>query len=405
MFSRKSTRRVGAALSAVALAAMVAACSSSGSGGGGKSSDVIKVGVLSSNNPTFALVSSQTISAAKAAAANIKTPGGQKLEVVPIENDGTPADAVQTVSRAVREDNVHFITGFFTSAIAAALSKQASQLGVVVLDADSKDPSLTAANCSNNYFRIAMSSVTFTRGAISVGLTKNAKTWDIVAADDATGHGAAEEFARQAKAAGITIVKQVFTPNGASDYAPYISKLKASPADALLVPLSGEDGQTFAKQANSFGLFPSYKLILGESLLSASDLAEGSALKGVQEVLTWNPDSASAEAATFLKEFPPQNKGVAAWWLPADVYSTFEVIGQAVNTAGSTDSDKIIKALAGSTHNTLSGPIQIRAADHQSLRPLVLVQVSIVNGKPELKTVRQIPVGDVSPAADSACKL
>jgi branched-chain amino acid transport system substrate-binding protein len=405
---RFSTRRATAILGATALLMGLAACSGATSptatATAGGSVD-LRVGVLQANNAVFTLPSKST-SAAGVVAAKIIKQKGVTIEQFPIENDGTPNGALQAIQRAVQDDKITVVTGFISSDVAAALAAQAQQLGVVIVDAVSQDPSLAGANCAPAYFRTPQNSTQVDLSDFSLPDAKSAKSWDVFAPDSNYGHGAAAAFVATAKSAGVTIKQQVFETPGTTDFSPYISKLAGAPADALLVVSQGTDAATFATQAQSFKLFPKYKVVVGQGLvLPETLLSTGTSLQNVQEVFAWVPDSKANGSAAFVKAYEAATKATPPY-AAANTFIAFQMAAQAAASAKSSNPDALRKALSGKTFDTIGGSIKIRAADHVALRPLAVVKVVLSGGKAVIQTqAQQISATETTPPVNSACKL
>src|SRR4030095_8837361 len=84
--------------------------------------------------------------------------------------------------------------------------------------------------------------------------------------------------------------------------------------------------------------------------------------------------------AAFEKRF-----GKNPSYLAADAYLSFILVNEAIQKAKSTDVAAVRKALEGLKVSTIVGDVEVRAADHQLVRPLVVVQaVKAGEGKGEV---------------------
>ena len=109
--------------------------------------------------------------------------------------------------------------------------------------------------------------------------------------------------------------------------------------------------------------------------------------------------------AAFVKAFEARFKRKPTY-LDADAYISFELLHAAIAKANSTDVAKVRTALSGLKSPTIVGDVEMRGADHQLLRPLVVVQaVKAGEGKGDfiLKSVE--PVAKVAPAPSPDCKI
>jgi branched-chain amino acid transport system substrate-binding protein len=407
--TQRSMKRLGALAGVFALTVTIAACSSGGETPGsttGGDDLVVKIGVMEANNPTFQEQSDQAKLGAEVAVEMIDPPEGMSIEMVPIETDGTPANAVQALSRAVREDGVTFVTGFTTSAMSGAISAQADQLGIVQLDTISKDASLVGANCTANLFHPGLNSTMYTRAGIKIAAESGVEKWDLIGPDDAFGHSSVESFAGALTDAGYEIENQIFAVPGSSDFAPYISTLANSDANGLFVVFAASDSVTFANQARDFGLFDKYEVLLSQGLVVPSTLpATGTALERFADIFPWVPTSDAPGAAEFAAAFKEKSGGIEAWYVPADIYSAFQVAVAATEAAGSLEPDALVEAISGQTFDTVSGSWTIRPEDHQAERELTSVEVQIEGDKAVIVETGTIAKDDSLPDPNPECSL
>jgi ABC-type branched-subunit amino acid transport system substrate-binding protein len=108
--------------------------------------------------------------------------------------------------------------------------------------------------------------------------------------------------------------------------------------------------------------------------------------------------------AFFVKAFEERFKRKPTY-IDADAYLSLDLVHQAILKAGTTDVDAVRKALEGLKTTTIVGEVEMRAADHQLLRPLVVVQATKAGeGKGEI-TMRSVLARDiVQPAVSPDCK-
>src|SRR4029453_16605199 len=85
--------------------------------------------------------------------------------------------------------------------------------------------------------------------------------------------------------------------------------------------------------------------------------------------------------AAFEKRF-----GQKPSYLAADAYLSFILVNEEIRKANSTDVAAVRKALEGLKLSTVVGDVEMRGADHQLVRPMVVVQaVKAAPGKGEVR--------------------
>ena len=372
--------------------------------------DTIKIGaLLIDSGPLAGLKDSQTkainlsielVNAAGGAA-------GKKLEADFISYPGSPDTAVDGATRAVQKDGALFLTGMDTSAVSPALSAKLGSLNALMVEVFAQADSMTGKNCTADYFRVNVNDSMLMNAAGQFLKDKNVKTWDIIAVDYASGRDAAAKFKALIASQGGTIGKVLFTPSGTADFGAKISELGADPSEGLYVTIFGADAINLAKQQAQFGLFKKYKMVLGNSFVIPQTLpAQGEAVLGVYQTLGFVAGFPGAQAEAFVKAYREKYNGETPAYTAADQYAAIQLMAAAINKANSTDVSAVRTALSGIKADTVLGNVEVRAADHQTLRPILMNQiVNDANGKPSYDIKQAFPGADIAPAVDPACKM
>ena len=372
--------------------------------------DTVKIGVLLiDSGPLAGLKDSQT-KAVNLAIERINAAGGaagKKLEADFITYPGTPDTAVDGATRAVQKDGALFLTGMDTSAVSPALAAKLVSLKALMVEVFAQADGLTGKGCSANYFRANVSD-SILMGAYREFLKdQGIKKWDILAVDYAAGRDAADKFKALIASQGGSIGKVLFAPSGTADFGAKISELGSDPAEGLFVTIFGSDAINLAKQQQQFGLFKKYKMVLGNSFVIPQTLpAQGEAVLGVYQTLGFVPGFPGAQAEAFVKAYKEKYNGELPPYTGADQYTAIQLMAAAINKAKSTDVEAVRTALAGLKTETVLGDVEVRAADHQTIRPIAVNQ--IVTGPDGKVTyqIKKIEAGpDIIPAVDPACKM
>jgi branched-chain amino acid transport system substrate-binding protein len=372
--------------------------------------DTIKIGVLLiDSGPLAGLKDSQT-NAVNLAIEQINAAGGaagKKLEASFITYPGTPDTAVDGATRAVQKDGAIFITGMDTSAVSPALAAKLPSLKALMVEVFAQADGLTGKGCSANYFRVNVSD-SMIMGAVKEFLKdQGLKKWDILAVDYAAGRDAADKFKSLIASQGGTIGKTLFAPFGTPDFGAKISELGNDPAEGLFVTIFGSDAINLAKQQQQFGLFKKYKSVLGNSFVIPQTLpAQGDAVLGVYQTLGFVPGFPGAQAEAFVKAYKEKYNGELPPYTGADQYTAIQLMAAAINKANSTDINAVRTALAGLKADTVFGNVEVRAGDHQTVRPIAINQILPgPDGKAAYHIQKIEPGPDIIPPVDPACKM
>jgi len=347
--------------------------------------DTIKIGVLLIDSGPLAGLKETQQKAVNLAIEQINAAGGaagKMLEADFISYPGTPDTAVDGATRAVQKDGALFITGMDTSAVSPALSAKLAALNALMVEVYAQADALTGKNCSANYFRANVNDSMLMNAAGQFLKEKNLKKWDILAVDYSSGRDAA-------------------------DFGAKISELGADPADGLYVVIFGSDAINLAKQQAQFGLFSKYKLVLGNSFIIPQVLpAMGDTAVGVYQTLGFVPGEPGAGPEAFVKAYKEKYNGQSPAYTSADQYAAIQLMAAAINKANSTDVAAVRSALAGLKADTVLGPVEVRAADHQTARPILMNQiVKNADGTAGYRIEQVYPGDTLLPPVDHACKM
>jgi len=351
----------------------------------------IKIAFLAIDSGSFAAQMEENITGVKFAVDYINSlggAGGRKFELVMGTDNGTPASAVTAATRAIQQDGAKIVMGMFTSSISASLSPKIAALGAVMIDPWSQSDDLIGKSCGTNYFR------TSTSNSMIVN--------------------AAKEFVKQSGIkfgtfvgdAGGKVNASLFAPLGTTDFGSYISQLQASPSEALFVTIFGSDTTAFTKQQAQFGLFKKYKLVLGNGFTSPSWLnAHGDADLGVDETLSYDSSLPTPKNEAFVKAFHATHVENPSY-NDADIFAGVELAAAAIDKAKSAEAEPLKAALAGLKTSTIFGDVELRAADHQLVRQVLITEVvKGADGKPAFTVKANMAGPAIIPPPSADCKM
>lgn len=337
----------------------------------------IKVGVLTILSGPGALFGGPVAKGAEMFAQEINAEGGvlgRKFELIVRDTKGVPDDAVRVARELILKDNVDFLQGTFTSNEAPAVSVVAKENKVVFIATIPATDRLTAPDQLHPYiFRVAKNTTIEGRAAAEIVAKWPVKRIATMSPDYSYGQDVTKAFVDHLRkiAPQMDIVDQQWPKIGEADYAPFINAQMAKKPDAAFSSLFAGNFVTFAKQAKPMGYFDAikYNFMMG---------AEGGAYETTAAMGSDYPVGiwSCAYDAFYWAEGPPSHKGYIerlSKFLKADPPSSFPIQGyigmqflaEAIKKAGSTDSDKVAKALLGLTIDTPIGKLTMREKDHQ----------------------------------------
>lgn len=369
--------------------------------------DPIKIGFTTLDAGAFAFIRSHYTDPAKLAVETINAEGGilgRKLELVIQAHAGTPTTAQAAVTRLVEQEKTSFILGQNTSPIAMLLAPRVAGMNAIMLDSNAQTDDLTTKTCYPNYFRT--NAMNASNVAVLARFVKSSgyKTWSVIGPDFAIGHDFVKVFKSIIEESGGTLQTVLLAPLNTPDYGSYISQLLANPTEGLAVIVIGADATIFAKQQKQFGVFSRYKMVVAQNFTNDVVLAaQGDTTVGTYAVSSYSPEMPFPKNAAFVRIYRERFNRPPTY-LEAETWQAFEVLQAAITKAGSTDVSEVRKALVGLKTNTILGDVEIRAADHQMVRPMALTQVvEAGEGKGRL-TMQQLVSGEsITPPAVLKC--
>ena len=299
-----------------------------------------------------------------------------------------------------------FFTGLNASGTALAIESKIAGLEALFIDDTAASNDLTGKNCVANYFRVGITDGMQVRTFIELAKRSGVKSWDLMMADIAVGHDSAKLFAAAAEANGATINKTLFAPITASDLGSYIAQLAEKATEGLFMYYPSSGGIALIKQQAPFKLFEKYKEVLSSSMVNEILIgAHGDASVGLWPAQSYYWSLPGDLNAEFVKAFETRFKRKPTY-IDADAYLSFNLVHQAILKANSAEVPAVRAALAGLKLKTIVGDVEMRAADHQLLRPLMVVQATAAGaGKGEITLRSELPREEVEPAVSAECKM
>jgi ABC-type branched-subunit amino acid transport system substrate-binding protein len=371
--------------------------------------ETIKMGVVNIDTGPYAVSGAFVNDGAKFAVESLNAEGGalgRKYELFIQNHEGKPASAIEAAKKLVEERGVSFFTGLNPSGTSLAIKSKMSGLNALFVDATAASNDLTGKNCTPNYFRIGITDGMQVNAYVELAKQSGIKSWDLMMADIAVGHDTAKLFTAAMTASGGVIGKTLFAPITASDLGSYISQLIDKPAEGLFMYYPSSGGIALIKQQAPFKLFEKYKTVLSSSMVNEILIgAHGDASIGLWSSQSYFWTLPGDANAAFVKAFEERYKRKPTY-IDADAYLSFLLVHDAILKAGTTDVGAVRAALAGLKTSTIVGDVEMRAADHQLLRPLIVVQaVKAADGKGEITMKSTLPRETIQPAVSPECKM
>jgi len=304
---------------------------------------------------------------------------GKEVKYGVADSEAKPNIAVQEQSRFVSEDKAVLITGSTSSAVAVALNKFAQREKVLYVTGISGSNDTTGKDCVRYGFRQCFYGQTAAAalGPVLLKTLGRNKKAAYLTPDYTYGHTvqhSMEDFLN--RNGGWTTVTNQVAPLGSPDYSSYLLNVANSGADVLLNVNWGHDAVLSIKQAQRFGILSKQKLVIPYQTPFLAREVGAELMAGVYAAtgFWWTLEDRYPVAKMFVEAFD-RKYGYKPEWGANNAYMQLAMWADAVERAGSFYPPDVIKAYEAGKHiESTVGDVYIRAADHQCVRPVVIVR-------------------------------
>lgn len=315
--------------------------------------------------------------------------GKRKLvEVIAADHMSNPAQCKKIVERMVLKEKVKILMGTSGSNMMKIINEVANKYKVIAVnDGALSDDLMDNTNFGRYSFMVTPDTSQIGRGvAYYYGqIRKKEKKFYILCQDYSFGRGLADGFKQGLKEyfPGGKVVGEDYHKLFLTDFAPYLTKIKASGAEVIYTGDWVPDAANLLKQSRQMGIkLPFAHLFMSEPNFLHEVGIEGT--KGLLHIDVYDMPQCFKNYPPFIKYYktwnnlwknkwrtPPYNSplfehgtgsiglyGQAAYWL-------FSVIER----AGSMNPEKIIKIWEGDTYRMANGKVvKMRACDHKMIQ-------------------------------------
>ena len=363
MFSVTATRRV-------LLATLVSAAIGSSGGTSAQDQGPIKIGELNSYS-RWAAFTVPYRNGWQLAQDEINAKGGvngRRIEIVSRDDGATTGDATRVADELVSRDGVAFLFGSFLSNVGVAMADFANQRKVLYIAAEPLTDAITMAQGNRYTFRVRPNNTMQVGMLVEQAKLAGVKRWAIVAPNYEYGQSAAAVFKKllKEKVPDAEIVAEQYPALGKLDAGATVAALDQAKPDGLFNVLFGGDLTQFVREGNTRGLFEKrtvLSLLTGEPewyLPLKDEVPEGWIVTGYPwEQITEPKHKAFADAYRAKFNDPPRLGSLLG-------YVTVYMIRDAIERAGSVETEALLKALEDAKFDTVVGPVTMRGLDNQS---------------------------------------
>jgi branched-chain amino acid transport system substrate-binding protein len=309
--------------------------------------------------------------------AGAKNPAGVTFEVKGFDNKGSPQESLNALNAAIGE-GFRYVTQGNGSGAAAAIIDAVNKHNernpgkeVVYVNYAAVDPALTNERCSFWHFRLD-GDTSMKMEALTSFMKDEPKVKNVYLINQNYSHG--QQVARYFKEGiarkrpDVKIAGEELHPLGqVRDFAPYVAKIRASGADAIVTGNWGTDMTLLVKALNDAGLtIPLYAYYAGVTGTPTA-LSQGKDMNVSQIAISHS--NFTGDMRDLRNEFKKRFN---------DDFYTFQtllginMLAQGMANAKSTDPVKVAQAMSGMTFKGITGEVTMRKTDHQLQQPMYI---------------------------------
>ena len=281
--------------------------------------------------------------------------GGKTLrfELMSEDDQGDPKAGVN-VAQKFADAGVKFVLGPYNSGVAIPASRVYDDAGILMSTVGT-NPKITQSRYPNVFRTVASDNQV--GGSMAAYAAKELKIKTVGVIDDrsAFGQGIAEEFARQARANGVTVAGREFTSDKASDFATILTSLRAKKVDAIFFGGYAPQGAPMARQMKQLGM-GNVRLLGGDTLCSPEMAKLGGDAVGANVMCAQAGAMLDKQAGgpAFKTRYKQRFQRDPDVYAPA-FYDQTMFIAQAIKSANSTDAMAVNKLLHTMTYQGVAG--------------------------------------------------
>ena len=364
-----------------------------------QSGDTIKIGLVEAFSGPAAIVGQYYRISTHWVAHDINKRGGilvdgkmKKVQIVLGNSLGKPSIVKKAAERLILKDKVDVLWGTSGSHAAKIMAQVAKKYKTLMINPMSLADSLHDGKNFNRYtFRTTLNTTMVGRSLAYFYSKRPEKKFYILNQDYLFGHSLAGAFKDALKEfkPDAQIVGESYHPLFTKDYAPYITKVKATDAEVISTGDWDPDASNLIRQARGLGLKLPFANIYADSVITLRAIGPEA---GIGQVNT-NDHMITVDTpannhynkvwnAAWKKGWEKPYNSITYKW-PGTIFgrtseATYWLL-DVMRRAGTTDTEKVIKQREGDKWVGLTGVLEMRACDHQVARDLFVTEFIFPN--------------------------
>ncbi|RJX34945.1 MAG: ABC transporter permease [Desulfarculus sp.] len=306
---------------------------------------------------------------------------GRPIVVIVKDTHLKPDLGKQLLTEAYKDDKVDLAVGGVSSAVALAMLPVAREFKKILIVEPAVADSITGSAWNRYIFRTGRNS---SQDAISnaAAVAKPGVVIATLAQDYAFGRDGVTAYKEAALGLGAKIVAEEYVPMNTTDFTAPAQRIIAAmnkfpKAQKYLFVIWAGKGNPLGKLTDmkitqKYGI----KLTSGGNILDALKLYKP--LVGMEGAGYYYYENPKNEINDWLvKEHQKRFKGMPPDFFTCGGFAAAMAVATAINKAGGTDTEKLIKAMEGLHFMTPKGEMVFRAEDHQALQSMFAFKIVV----------------------------
>lgn len=327
---------------------------------GGATSDTIKIGAMGPLTGPVAIYGISSTNGSKLAVEEINANGGilgKQIEYNLLDEKGDSTEAVNAYNKLL-DWGMDALIGDITSKPSAAVAEVAVNDGIPMITPTGTQLNITEGK--PNVFRVCFTDPY--QGSVLAKLTKekfNAKTVAVMVNNSSDySDGVAKKYMEDLKQYGVEVVAVEGYSDGDKDFRSQLTKIASKNPEILFVPDYYEQDGLIAMQAREAGI--KSQIIGADGWDGVSKTLDSSSYPAIEDVYFTNHYSVedqSEKVQHFLKAYKEKYNDEPSSF-SALSYDAVYLLKDAIEKAGSTDKEAVVKALKEIEFSGVTGSLK-----------------------------------------------
>ena len=345
--------------------------------------EAIRVGVISPLTGAWTVYGAAHLAGFELAVEEINAAGGangRPLEIVVGDSKTEPRIVVEQANRLLRQENVEFLAGTFSSAernAAGPVVQQANKLMLYPTFYEGQSQEFFPGVCNKNMFMCGPEPSQQVWPHVEYIVKNHGKKFFLIGSDYAWPRETNKMFKEKFAEFGGEVVGESYIPFNTPEYESVLREIRDSGAEVIFHSLTGSDTVNFRRQFHAAGMSKDIVIwtVDDEEVVTSGLGAEVSA--GTYVSFDYFMTIKTENNKVFLEKlFKKFGNDTLMNTVGVGMYNAAHLLAQAITAAGSTDTDKVRDALRGSSFaGAPQGSITLQAEDHQAILPSYLMKV------------------------------